>query len=142
MAKADQSARSSLKYKPHSFKIVYELWIYKSLIKDAYFKSQASDKLFTKRFGSFKVLELVRKNAVKLKLPNHFKIHYVFIVINTVFFYNQNSEIAPLAVDRPDPLPTVEGIEYAVVKILKHGRKARGFQFITLMKGDLRHGAE
>ncbi len=142
LAKADQSARSSLKYKPHSYKIGDELWINKSLFKDAYSKSQASDKLSAKRFGPFKVLELVGKNAVKLELPKHFKIHDVVNVMHTVPFHKQNSEIAPPVVNRPDPVPTIEGTEYIVDKILKHRRKGRGFQFLTLMKGDPTHDAE
>ncbi len=58
LAKADQSARSSFKYNPHSYKPGDKLWINKSLFKDAYSKSQESDKLSAKRFGPFKVLTL------------------------------------------------------------------------------------
>ena len=53
MSKSSQSARSSLKYKPHMYKVGDKLWINKALFKDAYSKSQASDKLSAKRFGPF-----------------------------------------------------------------------------------------
>ena len=63
-------------------------------------------------------------------------------VMHTVPFHKQNTEIAPPVVHRPDPVPAVEGIDYVVDKILNHRRKGRGFQFLTLMKGDPTHDAE
>ena len=59
------------------YKVGDKLWINKALFKDAYSKSQASDKLSAKRFGPFKVTKLVGKNAVELEFPDHVKIHKV-----------------------------------------------------------------
>lgn len=142
LAKADQSARSSLKYKPHSYKPGDELWISKSLFKDAYSKSQVSDKLSAKRFGPFKVLELIGKNAVRLELPDHVKIHEVVNVMHTVPYHKQPVDISGSVVDKPDPVPAVEGTEFVVDKILSHRKRGRGYQFLTLMKGDPTHEAE
>ena len=72
-----------LKYKPHMYKVGDKLWINKALFKDAYSKSQASDKLSAKRFGPFKVTKLIGKNAVELELPDHVKIHKVVNIMHT-----------------------------------------------------------
>lgn len=142
VAKAGQSARSSFKYKPHTYKQGDKLWINKSLFKDAYAKSQASDKLTAKRFGPFTVQRLIGRNAVQLELPHHLKIHNVVNVIHTVPYFEQPAEIGLFVPPRPNPVPTMEGEEYVVEKILKHRRKGKGFQFLTLMKGDPTHDAE
>ena len=142
VAKAGQSARSSFKYKPHAYKVGDKLWINKSLFKDAYAKSQASDKLTAKRFGPFTVQSLIGKNAVKLELPHHLKIHNVVNVIHTVPYFDQPAEIGVSVPPKPNPVPTMKGDEYVVEKILKHRRKGKGFQFLTLMKGDPTHDAE
>lgn len=88
------------------------------------------------------MLELVGKSAVNLELPNHYKILDVLNVLQTVPFHNRNTQIAPPVVHRPDPVPAVEGTEYVVNEIIKHRRRGRGFQFLTLMKGDPTHNAE
>ncbi len=142
LAKADQSARSSFKYKPHSYKPGVKLWINKTLFKDAYSKSQVSDKLSAKRFGPFKVLELIGKNAVRLELPNQVKIHDVVNVMHTVPYYKQPEDISEIVTKRPDSVPVVEGTEFVVDKILSHPGHGRGYQFLTFMKGDPTHDAE
>ena len=86
--------------------------------------------------------ELIGKNAVRLELPNHVKIHDVVNVMHTVPHFSQPSEISAPVIQRPDPVPTAEGKEYVVDKILRHRRRGRGYQFLTLMKGDPTHEAE
>ena len=142
IAKASQSARSSLKYKPHAYEVGDKLWINKSLFKDAYSKSQESDKLSAKRFGPFKVTKLIGKNAVELDLPDNVKIHKVVNIMHTRPFFEQPEGIASIVPERPDPVPTSEGEEYVVEAILKHRKKRKGFQFLTLMKGSPTHEAE
>ncbi len=142
LAKADQSARSRFKYKPHPYEPGDQLWINKSLLKDGYSKSQEFDKLSAKRFGPFTVLGLVGKNAVRLELPSHVKIHDVVNVMHTNPYSKQPSEISAPILQRPDPIPAIEGTEYVVHEILKHRRRGREYQFLTLMKGDPTHDAE
>lgn len=142
IAKAGQSARASIKYKPHSYKEGDKLWINKSLFKDAYAKSQASDKLTSKRFGPFIVKSLVGKNAVEVELPSHLRMHNVINVMHTVPYFVQPEEIAVEAPAKPDPVPTDTGEEYIVEAILNHRKKGNGYQFLTLMKGDPTHDAE
>ena len=142
ISKAGQSARSSLKYKPHEYSVGDKLWINKTLFKDAYSKSQVSDKLTSKRFGPFSVTRLVGKNAVELELPSHFKIHKVVNIMHTVPYHEQPDDIGVILPSRPDPVPTVDGEEFVVDKILQHRKRGRGFQFLTLMKGSPTHDAE
>lgn len=142
IAKANQSASSSLKYKPHSYTIGDKVWVNRTLFKDAYSRSQTSDKLTARRFGPFVITELIGKNAVKLELPNHIRIHDVINVIHTTPCYDQPADIAVPVSPRPDPVPAVEGDEFIVESILKHRKRGRGFQFLTLMKGEPPHDAE
>ncbi len=58
--------------------LIDKLPINKTLFKDAYSKSQESDKLSEKRFELFFVKKSVANNAVKLELLSHLKILYVF----------------------------------------------------------------
>ena len=60
-----------------------KIWISKSLLKDAYSKAQESDMLTSKRFGPFKILRLIGKNAVEIDLPSHLKIHKAINVMHT-----------------------------------------------------------
>ena len=143
LAKADQSARSSLNYKPHSYKPGDKLWINKSLFRDSYSKSQESDKLSAKRFGPFTVTGLVGRNAVKLELPTQVKIHDVVNVVHTVPYKEQSTEISAPVVPKPDPVPGAGGEEeYHVEEILKHRKRGKGYQFITTWKGYPSHDAE
>ena len=78
-----------MKYKPRKYKIGDKLWINNALFKDAYLKSQASEKLITKRFGPFKVTKLVGRNAVELELPDHVKIDKVVNISHTTPYFDQ-----------------------------------------------------
>ncbi len=54
------------------------------MFKDAYVKSQESNKLSDKRFGSLPIFGRVGKNAVKLDWPSHIKILDVLNLIHTI----------------------------------------------------------
>ncbi len=95
-----------------------------------------------KKFGPFTNLELVGKNAVRLDLPCHLKIHDVVNEMRTAPYSEQPTEIAAPIVPRPDPIPTVQGNKYVVDEILTHPKRSRGYQFLTLMRGDPTHDAE
>ncbi len=142
MAKADQTAKSSFKYKPHSYKERDKLWFNKSFFRDAYSKYQESDKLSTGRFGPFTVVELVGKNALKLELPSHVKIYDVVNVVHTVPHRHQPQEISATVSPGPDPIPSQRGEEYEVERILNHSKRRTEFQFLTLMRGSPTHDSE
>jgi hypothetical protein len=118
------------------------VWRKNTLFMDAYSRSQESAKLSAKRFGPFKIVDVIGKNAVKLELPAHLRIHPVVHVIHTTPQYTQPADISSPVPVRPDPVPTDLGPEYEVEAILAHRRRGRGYQFLTLMKGDPIHDAE
>ena len=60
----------------------------------------------------------------------------------TLPYFEQPDEIAVEAPNVPNLVPTDEGEEYVVEAILKHHKKGKGFQLLTLMKGDSTHDAE
>ena len=131
VAKAEQNARSSLRYKPHVYKPGDKLWINKTLFKDSYSKAQNSDKLSSKRFGPFTVKSIVGRNAVKLNLPDNVKIHDVVSIMHTVPYKEQPVEIANPSPQPPDPIPVDAEEEYEVDEILSHRKRGQGFQFLT-----------
>ena len=141
VSKARQASEASSHYKKPEYVKGSKLWLNKTLFTDAYSKSQESEKLGAKRFGPFVVNEVIGRNAVRLELPDHFKIHPVVHVIHTTPFVEQPRDIAQPVEHRPLPVPTIEGDEHVVAEILKHRPRGRGFQFLTLMKGAPRHDA-
>ena len=78
---AEQSAYSTRKYKSPEYKIGDKVWNNKSLFTDAYARSQQSKKLTDKWFGLFVIKDLIGRNAIRLDLPDYFKIHLVVHVI-------------------------------------------------------------
>ena len=107
MAKAKQSAERGKHYKLPNYAVADEVWLEKSLWKDTYARSQASEKLSAKRFGPFRILELIGRNAIRLDLPSHCKIHPDVDVCRTRAFIQQPSDIGKTLSKRPDPIPVV-----------------------------------
>ena len=143
LAKARQSAYSSQKYEPASYAVGDEVWLHKSLFRDSVSRAQESKKLSARRFGPFEILECVGKNAVRVKLPDNVKIYDVLNVIHTIPHKEQPADIARELPPRPEPIPDDAGDTLFVVDcILRHRRRGRGFQFLTLMKGAPQHEAQ
>jgi len=134
--KARQAAEASTRSKPPEYRSGSRVWLNRTLFTDAYYKSQKSEKLSARRFGPFEVRNLVGKNAVKLDLPPHLKIHPVVHVSHTVPFVEQPKDIAIPRAQKPAPVPAVDGVEHVVDQILSHRKRGRGYQFLTLMIGD------
>lgn len=64
LAQSRQSAYNAQKYRPHEFRPADMIWLDKRYITDAIYKIQTSKKLDSRRFGPFKILTLIGKNAV------------------------------------------------------------------------------
>jgi len=143
VAKARQAAYSAQKYQVSSYKVGDKVWIDKSLFRDAIAKSQQSKKLSARRFGPFEVLKVVGKNAVQLDLPDNVKIHPVVHVANTRPFIAQPQDISVPVPPTPASVPEVGSgaLLYKVDKLLKHRKRGRGYQFLTLLEGVPRHEA-
>ena len=143
IAKARNSAYASRKYRPHTFKVGDKVWIDKELFTDAVTKVQRSKKLSARRFGPFEIRELIGKNAIRLELPSTVKIHPVVHVLNTTPFYDQPRDVSQPVLLRPDPVPDAEGnLQFHVRCILKHRKRCRRYQFLTLLEGTPQHEAE
>lgn len=136
ISKVGQSARSSLTYKPHCYKEGNKLWISKTLFKDAKAKSQDSDKLTLKRFGTYTLKHLVGRNAVDFEQPSRLRVHNVINVMHTMPYFGQPDEISVEVPNKPNPVHADTGEKYVVEAILKHRMRRDRFQFLSLMKGD------
>ena len=79
------------------------------------------------------MVELVKKNHIKLELPDHLRIHPVVHIIQTTHHFDQPSDILSSIPVRPTPVPTALGPEYEVESTLAHRRRGHGFQFSKLM---------
>jgi hypothetical protein len=139
---AVDAALSSMRNNATAYAVGDFVWLKKTLFTDVYSKSQESNKLSAERFGTFKIVALIGKNAVKLFLPEHLKIHPVVHVIHTTPHYAQPADISSPVPVLPAPVATELGPEYEVESILSHRPRGRGYQFLTLMKGDPLHDAE
>jgi hypothetical protein len=142
MSRARQAAQSSMRYIAPAYAVGNFAWLKKELFTDVCSKSQESNKLSVKRFGPFTIVALIGKNAVKIDLPEHLKIHPVVHVIHTTRHHAQLADTSSPVPVRPAPVATESGPEYEVEYILAHRPRGRGYQFLTLMKGDPLHDAE
>lgn len=106
-----------------------------SLFTDAYSRSQRKEKLNARKFGPFAVKKLTGKNAIWLDLSEHIKIHQIVHVIHNTFFHEQPVHIALSILRKPNPVPALESEEYEVEAVLEHGKREKGYQFLTLIKG-------
>lgn len=141
ISKARKSSNTTLSYRPHSYKIGDKQWINKSLFPDAYSKSQKSDKLRGKRFGAIEMKSLVGKNAVRLNLPDRMQIHLVIHVIHARPFISQPTNVSQVIPHKPDPVHVQEGEEFVVEILLNLRKRGKGYQWLTLMKGEPTHEA-
>jgi hypothetical protein len=142
VASARQAAYSSVRYRAHQYEVGNKVWINKTLFSNAYSRAQSSDKLTAKRYGPFVIQKLVGKNAVRLELPDHLKIHPVVHVIHTTPHRSQPPDIAVPLPEKPAPVPAVLEDKHEVEAILAHRRRGRCYQFLTLLKGTANHDAE
>lgn len=65
-----------------SYVFVSKVWMNKLLSKDAYSRSQESDKLGVRSFGPFQETKLMVNNALKLYLSDFFKIHLFVLFLH------------------------------------------------------------
>lgn len=143
LAKARQKAKASVYYKEPSYEVEDEVWVSRKLFRDSYSKVQASAKLSARRFGPFRILELIGKNAVRLDFPSHIRTHPVVHVSYTKPHrsqpadFAQSSRTAPVPVD-PESLTPL----FKVSRILAHRRRGRGYQWLPLMENARTHDAE
>lgn len=132
LPKARQSAYTAQRYRPETYKIREQVRPNKALVRGAFSKSQASDKLGAKRFGTFQILELVGKNAVRLDLPINVRIHPVVHVVHTNAFRGQPTDISWPVTLRPDPVRSLTGMLFVVDRILAHRKTWTGLSVVDV----------
>ena len=118
------------------------MWIDRALFRDAIAKTHISDKLTPKRYGPFTIVELIGKNALRLDFPSNVRLHPVVHVLHTTPFSVQPLSLTQSVSIRSTPIPDATGEPlFEVSEILKHRKRGRGFQFLTLLKGKPCHEA-
>lgn len=75
IATARQSANSAVHMKVSVCKICDHILVSNKLFSDAYTIERPLTRLSARRCGSFKITEMVEKNAVRLDLPSYMRFH-------------------------------------------------------------------
>ncbi len=140
ISRARHVANIADRYRTPNFKVGDRVWVRKELFMNAYARSQPSEEFKEKRYGPFKILQLIGKTAVKLDLSSNVKGHPVNVSF-TVPYHEQPLDIGNPFPEKPVPVETPEGPGFVVEEILSHRKRGHGYQFLTLMKGAPRHEA-
>ena len=143
LAKARQTAEASVHFKKPTYQVGDQVWVSRKLFRDSYAKAQESSKLSARRFGPFRILELVGKNAVRLDFPSNIRTYPVVHVSHTKPNRAQPTDIGQPT--RSTPLPVEEssaGSLYKVDRILAHRKRGRGYQWLTLLETSNTHDAQ
>ncbi len=130
-----QRSRLESKFTEPAYQVGDSVMIKTSAFKDHYTKARPSSKLSAKSIGPFKILSLVRKNAIRLDLPPTMKVHPVINVSHTSPFHKQPSDIGAARQVPPSPTIIHLGEEYEIEQVLQHRKKGRGHQFLVHWKG-------
>lgn len=119
------------------------MYLSRQLFTDSLSKSQPSRKIGILKYGPFKIISLVGKNAVCVKLPSTIHINPVVHVEPTSLARCQPDDISyskpPAAVPFQDQHG---GTVVEVAEILFHRQRGKGLQFLTLNKNFPIHEAE
>lgn len=99
LAQAHQSAYNAKCYTPPSYQIEEDVFLSRKLFTTAASNAQPSKKLGVRKYGPFKIIELIGQNAVKLQHPHNIHIHPVVHFEHTARVRRQPAEIA-----QPQPL--------------------------------------
>ena len=79
---------------------------------------------------------MVGPNAVRLRLPEHLKVHPVVHVSMTTLHRRAPPHLTPDVPPHPEPVGELDGEPlYAVQEIMAHKRAGRGYRFLTRYSG-------
>ena len=141
-SKARAAAYQSQKSTPATYVVGDSVWLSKKYFKDAVAKSQPSQKLAARRYGPFRILELIGKNALRLEFPSNIRAHPIVHVEHTTKYIQQPPDIGQALPIRPTPVIGTDGFEeLPVASILRHRRRGKGYQWLTLYSGTPQHEA-
>jgi len=88
-------------------------------------------KLAEKRIGPFKITQIISANVVKLKLPNHFRIHPVF---NVALIHPYRPPVEGQEMPKPEPVTFDDEEEYEVESILDSRLHRGELQYLVKWK--------
>lgn len=143
MAQARQAAYNSKRYRPPNYSVGDEVWLSRKYFTDSASKVQKSRKLGVKRYGPFEIIELVGKNAIRLRFPDNIRAHPVVHVEHTARVSYQPPDIRQDIIERPESIPQPDGSSLIYVdKILSHRKRGKGYQWLTSYTGAPLHEAE
>ena len=103
--------------------------------------TRPSLKLDDKRYGPFRVEEVIGPVNCRLKIPPQWKIHPVFHA-SLLRPCHEDITIHPDEYERPPPELVAEEEEWEVEKLLDCRRAGRGFSYLVLYKGYPREEAQ
>lgn len=142
LAQARQAAYNSRKYTPPAFEVGDSVWLDRKYFSDAYSALRPSQKLTARRFGPFKILQKIGRNAVRLQFPPHMRAHDVVHVEHLRPFRSQPGDISNNGPSAATPYVDLHGDTVVEIEqILGHRRKGRGYQFLSLPRGSPTHEA-
>ena len=93
-ARARQVAYTLRKTAIPSYHVSDKILFRKILFQDYYNRTRPSSRPAVKKYGPFKILELVSKKALKLSIPTQYRIYSVVHVIHTEPYHWQLSDIS------------------------------------------------
>ena len=98
-----------------------------------YLKSHQNRALQDRWHGPYEIIELIGKNAIKIKFPIGMKIHPV---ISTAFVkpYNESTIFNNRIMEPPSPVEINNHLEYEVDSILNHRKRHGKIQYLVLWK--------
>lgn len=113
-----------------------KVWIKHTLHKDAYSKSQASDKLGATSVGPFDIMKRMGNKALQWDLPAHVNSNPVIHDFRTVPYSEPPSDISKGVLDSPDQAATIRGNAYLVAEIGSRRPSGRRHQFLNRTVGE------
>lgn len=143
MTQAYQSAHNFKNCHPQSYNVGDFIWLDKRYFTDAVYKVQTPRKLSAKRIGSFEVMYLIRKDAIRIELPDSICAYDVVHIEHTKRHYIQPPDIVQ---DRAPPAElNTDHSGDQVIKIssiVLHRRCGRGYQLLAVRENSPVHEAQ
>lgn len=136
LAQARQAAYNNQRYCPPSYRVGNMVWLSRKYFTDAYSKSQTSRNLGVKRYGPFKITELIGKNAVSLDVPPNINVHPVIDVEQTARVIRQPDHLSQPQPSRPPSIQQEDGtVLIYIEKIINHRKRSAGYQWLDTNTG-------
>lgn len=130
-AEACQAAYSQKGYTLPYYNVNDEVFLSRKLFTTAASGAQPSRKLGVKRYGPFKIVELVGQDTVQVRLPPNIRIHPVK---HGEYTARENRRPQNISSEGPSQIhPFIDECRELIIevdKILSHRRRDRGFQFL------------